>query len=355
MSGVYAEGGCCAQLLGFGISTVLRRLGFALCLIAAQPGWTLGSAAGTLISNIASVQYVTAGSLPASTVSNWVSLQVDEVIAPVLIWQDATPVAMTSPGSNGVLTYVLTNTGNGSEAFGLTRLNGPLPLPNGNYTPLNGSIGSIYLESGALAGFQASGAAADLAYVPGSNDPVLAADASITLYVLSNTPMVTNNAQGNVLLTAASQTPDAAGAAPGTALAGLGQGGGFAVVGSTRAQSSASGSLMASALGFVLNKTVLKVLDPSGAAQLVPGTLLTYQIEVILSGTGVAQALLITDPLPANTRFVPGSIRVDGVAQTDAADTDPTQWLAASQTLSVALGHVAAPATRVVVFSATIE
>jgi uncharacterized repeat protein (TIGR01451 family) len=326
-----------------------------LLMVAPQLSWAVGTTAGTVISNLATVSYRIGSGAPSSATSNTVSLRVDEIIQPVLTWQDATPVAVSTPGSNAVLTFLLTNGGNGPEAFGLTRTNGPAPLPLGNYTPLNGSVGSIYLESGALPGFQASGPNADRLYVSGSNDPALAPNASITLYVVSNTPGVASNLHGEVLLSAAALTVGAAGALPGTALAGLGQGGGFAVVGSSRAQAGATGGYITSGLGLALNKTVLKVLDPRGTSVVMPGAEMTYQIVATLSGAGTASGLVITDPLPATTTYVAGSMVVDGLVQTDAADADLAQFMAAAQTVSVSLGNVASPANVVITFRATIN
>ena len=206
-----------------------------------------------------------------------------------------------------------------------------------------------------LAGFQASGPSADTIYVAGTNEPVLAPDASMTIYVVSDTPGVASNAHGVVVLGAASMTVGAAGAAPGTALAGLGQGGGYAVVGGARAQANATGNYVASGMGFVMNKTVLAVLDTQGTAVVMPGAVLTYQIVATLSGAGTASNLMVTDPLPINTTYVPGSIMLNGVSKTDAADADQAQFIGATQTVSVSLGNVAAPANTVITFRATIN
>jgi uncharacterized repeat protein (TIGR01451 family) len=315
----------------------------------------MGTTAGTLISNLAIVKYVKGASAPASTTSNTERFRVDEIIQPVLKWQDATPVAIKAPGSNAVLTFLLTNGGNGAEVFGLTRTNGPAPLPSDSEMPQNGKSGAIYLESGASAGFQASGPNADLLYVPGSNDPLLAPNASITIYVVRDTPDAVDKLHGEVVLRATALTVGAAGALPGTALAGLGQGGGFAVVGRSRAQSDATGGYSTGGLGLAMNKTVLKVLDPRGTHIVMPGAELTYRLVATLSGAGTASGLVITDPLPTATTYVPGSMLVDGLAQTDAPDADPAQFTAATQTVSVSLGNVAAPATVVIVFRATIN
>lgn len=338
----------------FNFRTRLLGLCAGLLLFAPQPGWAVGTSAGTLISNSATLTYVIGAGPPSTIDSNTVSFQVDEIIQSVLTWQDGTPVAVNTPGSNDVLTFLLTNSGNGPEAFVLTRTNDLAPPP-GNYTPLDGSIGSIYLESGLLAGFQATGANADTVYVSGTNDPILAPDTSLTIYVISNTPNVASNARGDVLLAAASLTAGAAGALPGTSLPGLGEGGGFAVVGSSRAQASETGSYIAGGLNFVMNKTVLSVLDPQGSTVVMSGAVMTYQIVATLSGAGTASNLMITDPMPADTTYVPGSIAVDGIAKTDTADADNTQFITATKTVSVSLGNVAAPANIVITFRATIN
>ncbi|OIO68022.1 MAG: hypothetical protein CO186_10790 [Zetaproteobacteria bacterium CG_4_9_14_3_um_filter_49_83] len=343
----------------FNFRTYLLGLCIGLLLLAPQSGRAAGTAAGTAagssISNVVTLTYVIGAGPPSTVNSSIVSFLVDEIIQPVLSWQDAAPVAVSTPGNNDVLTFLLTNSGNGTESFGLTRTNDPAPPP-GNYTPLDGSIGSIYVESGLLAGFQATGANADTVYIAGGNDPTLSPDASLTIYLISNTPSnLPVNAGGNVLLTVSSLTPGTAGSPPGTSLAGLGQGGGFAVVGSSSAQAGTTGSYIASGVGFVMNKSVLSVLDLQGGVLVMPGAVLTYQIVASLSGAGTATNLVIVDPLPADTTYVPGSIVVDGIVKTDAADADNAQLISATRTVSVSLGNVAAPANVVITFRATIN
>lgn len=336
--------------------TRMRRF-FWLCvwplLLVSQPGWAVGTTAGATISYTAKVSYSIGASVGSPITSAPASFRVDELIQPVLIWQDASAVPVNSPGTNDVLTFLLTNSGNGSEAFSLSRTNGPLPLPAGNYTPLDGTAGSIYLENGLLAGFQATGPNADTAYVTGANDPMLAADTGQIIYVLSDTPAAASGSQGSVRLTAASLTAGAAGNLPGIGLAGLGQGGVFAVVGLSNAQAHATGSYVNSGLGLAITKSVVSIVDPDGTAVAMPGTVLTYQILASLSGTGTATNLVISDPLPAEVSYAVGSISVDGVAKTDAADADNAQFSA--NTVTVSLGDVAAPANIVITFRASIN
>ena len=329
------------------------RVAVLTMLLAPQSSWAAGTPAGTVISNVATVNYSLGSGVQPPLTSVPATFQVDELIQPVLTWQDAAPVTVNTPGTNDVLTFLLTNTGNGQENYSLARTNGPLPLPAGNYTPLNGTIGSIFLENGLQTGFQATGPNADATYVPGANDPSLAPDAGQIIYVISDTPIVAPNSQGEVLLATTSLTAGAAGAAPGTGFAGLGQGGGFAVVGTSSAQVNAKGSYLTNGAGLAVNKTIAGVVDPNSTAVLMPGAVITYQIAVVLTGTGAADNLVISDPLPAEITYSPNSITVNGVVKTDAADADNAQF--AANTVSVSLGNVAAPASIVITFRATIN
>jgi uncharacterized repeat protein (TIGR01451 family) len=321
-----------------------HSLFLSACLLIFTPQLSLAAGltpAGTVISNIATVGYSIASVPQPPMISAPAMVTVDEVIHPLLTWQDAAPVPVGTPSANDALEFLLTNAGNGQEAFSLTRTNGPLPLPAGNYTPLNGTVGSIYLETNGTAGFQPT----DTAYVSGTNDPVLPAGAGQIIYVVSDTPVVANNIQGEVKLDAASLTPGVAGSAPGTSFAGLGTGGVFAVTGTNSGQAGATGSYISSGLGVVVTKSVTGVVDPNGGAAVMPGSVMNYQIAVALTGTGTATNLVISDPLPSQISFVSGSLYLDGVLQPDAV----------ANTINVSLGNVAAPANFVITFSATIN
>jgi fimbrial isopeptide formation D2 family protein len=171
---------------------------------------------------------------------------------------------------------------------------------------------------------------------------------------VSDTPaaLATGNS-GLVSLAAASATTGAAGAAPGTTLAGLGSGGVDAVVGATQAQASRNGSYLVSDVALSLVKTLPTVLDPRGGSNVETGSVLTYRITVTLTGAGSVSSLVITDPLPAQTTYVAGSILVNGAARTDAADADNARF--AGNTVTVDFGNTAAPVVHVIEFRATVN
>ena len=317
----------------------------------ASESFAAGSPAGTLIPNAATLTYSMAGG--AATVVTAVApvVVVAEVINLVLTWQDGTPVAVNSPDLGKALSFVLTNTGNGPETFRLVRNNS---VAGDQFDPANAAAGAIYLESGAQAGFQATGPNADTLYQPGVNDPVLAADASRTIYLFSSIPAaLATGAVGHVDLAASSATAGAPGARPGTALAGLGQGRVDAVVGASRGQAGTQGSYIVSGISLSLLKTVVAVRDTLGGGLVMPGSVLTYRVVLSLTGAGTAEKFSFADPLPTSTTYVPASITVDGAARSDAADADNTSF--AGGAISVLFGNTAVPATHVIEFKATVN
>ncbi len=78
------------------------------------PAMAGGALAGTVIETTAEASYELGGA-SFNVTSNTVQLQVDELIDVALAALDATPVKALSAGE-GVLTFALTNTGNGPEA-----------------------------------------------------------------------------------------------------------------------------------------------------------------------------------------------------------------------------------------------
>lgn len=175
-------------------------------LLDSRPIWA-ETPAGTLITNVTTLDYCLADTPQATRVSVAPFVLVDKVIRPALVCQNQPALLVNSPSNNEVLTFVLTNHGNSTEAFRLSRVNGNSLLRAMDFVPQNSVLydayhqatGAIFLESNHIAGFQAS---EDVAYLPDNNEPVLAAGASQTLYVLSDIPVVKTGGRGEVLLTA---------------------------------------------------------------------------------------------------------------------------------------------------------
>ena len=67
----------------------------------------------------------------------------------------------------------------------------------------------------------------------------------------------------------------------------------------------------------------IKEVTPTGPADL--GDVLTYTAAFENVGDAVATDFVATDAIPAGTTYVPGSLAIDGVAQTDAAGDDQAE------------------------------
>src|SRR5687767_11308805 len=85
----------------------------------AGPASAAGTIAGTNIDNVATATYELPGGAEASVDSNVVTLKVDELLDVTVASGDAADVA-TQPGLAGqLLTFLVTNAGNGTEKFTL--------------------------------------------------------------------------------------------------------------------------------------------------------------------------------------------------------------------------------------------
>jgi len=346
-----------------GICAACRWLGawrgFCAVVCAAllhSGAWAIGTPAGTQIPNRATLEYVYKGK-PTTAVAVSAPVVVAKLINPVLSWQDLAAVPVLAGEAARALTFVLTNTGNGTETFQIIRNN---TVAGDVFHPVTSTVGAIYIETGGEPGLQTSGPHADRLYVPGVNDITLAADASQVLYVLSDIPGATGEgARGNVSLEARSTTPGAAGAAPGTAFISASNPhvpvtpSSVAVVGLTRGQAAAVGGYMVHGVLVTLDKSVANRRDPTGGTQVVTGTELTYRIVLTVNGTGTVQNLTFSDPLPGGLTYKPGTLVVDGVARSDAADADQAAF--AAGVVSATFGDVAAPAVRTIEFKVLVN
>ncbi len=303
-----------------------------------------GVPAGTVIENTATVSYEYAGT--AATVdTNSASLIVAERLDVVVTRQGAEmPVQPGDP--NRALLFRLTNTGNGNETFSLLL---DSALPGDDFDPLPAAT-PIYFDTDGSGDLSAG----DVAYQPGVNDPVLAADTSVDVLIVNAIPAdAVNGARGLSELTATAVTGSGV---PGTGFPGGGDGGGIAVVGLSGASAAATGEYVVADVEIAFTKAQV-VTDPSGGAEPVTGATITYSISVEVQSAGVASAAVVRDPVPQYTTFAPGSIVLNGVALTDSADTDAGEFDdAGAPAVVVRLGDLTmSDGIQTVEFSVTID
>ena len=270
-----------------------------------------GTPAGTDITSQATINYTITG-MVYTELSNTVTTSVAEVLDLSLVWQDAAPVEVQPGTVAQALAFRLTNIGNGSDAYNLA---GQSTLGGDDFDPV---LGNIHLDTNGNGRFDPG---LDELYLPGGNDPVLAADAFTLLFLLNDIPPnATVNQLGASMLSAASNTGVGA---PGTAFTGAGENGLDAVVGINGGRLDGQGSYRIVALSAqvaILKSAV--VVDPFGGSQPVAGATITYQLSVIATGTGTSNDVVVSDAIPLNTTYNPGTLMLNGTSFTDALDGD---------------------------------
>lgn len=329
----------CARYTGVALCAIL---GFAI----AAPAMAAGTLAGTDIENIASATYDVGGG-QVTIQSNTVVIKVDELLNVVVESTDSGDVTTAPGATNNVLTYRITNTGNGVEAFKLTA-----NLNNGG-DDFDPTLQQIVIDTNNNGVYDQG---VDEVYVDGSNDPVIAPDQNEIIFVITTTPgAALNGNRADVSLTATAATGTGL---PGTSFAGAGQGGGNAVVGPKRPSSPSfgavdtdSGFLVVQAATVTLLKSAV-ILDPFGGNRPVPGAVITYSLAATVSGSGSLTNLVITDPIPSGSQYQTASMTLDTATLTDAADADAGNY--DGTRISVATGNVPAGQTRTVTFKVLI-
>jgi len=328
------HGACAGKALLAGVS--------ALALGAlATPAAAAGTPAGTVINNTATATYELPGGVEDETVSNTVSLTVDELLDVAVASADPGDVTTNPGATNQVLRFTITNAGNGSEAFALTARG------TGGGDDFDPAVTSIVIDSNGNGAYDAG---IDTVYVANSNDPVLAPDASLAIFILSSIPAgAADGARGRAVLAAVAKTGSGT---PGTSFAGAGQGGGNAVVGATGADAEDDGYYAVSRAGVSFVKSA-SVADAFGGVTQVPGSTITYTLTATVNGSGSLANLRVADPIPAGTSYKPGSLALQGTALTDAADSDAGAFTGSG--IAVALGNLAAGSSRTITFQVKID
>jgi len=307
-------------------------------LLTGSRASAVGVAAGTTIQNQASASYdVGATSLTVQSAVN--SVTVDEIVD-VSVTLQSPPVAVSPNDTGRVLTYLVTNTGNGVEVI---EFDPDSVLPGDNFDP---TFNSIYLDDGD----GLFDALVDTPYTKGFNDPSLDANDpgndSITVFLLNDIPGTALNGEtGLSRLTATSAVIGAQ--APGTVVANGGDGGTIdAMVGTSGGQDAEDGTYIVAAVNVTLTKVATILPHATFGIEPVPGATIQYSITVSVTGSGTAQNLVVTDSIPANTIFVNNSIVLsDGSGTTplsDAADADAGDFdVTLAGAVTVDLGDVA--------------
>lgn len=303
-----------------------RRLSSLLALVSAVIAPTLAAAQtrpGTVIANTAAVTF-TLDAGERAIRSNTVTLTVVERLDLALVAGGSAPVLT---GQATPLPARLTNRGTGQEAFVL------------NASATAATITGIAID---VDGDNRFDPAIDTLLTGGTTPPVAPGE-TLRLLVLATTRPGTPPAEGAVNLTAQALTGTGA---PAAGFAGAGDDGSDAVVGPTGATASVDLPFLATAPDAPTLVKTQSVQAANGAAQPGSGTVVTYTL--VASFPAATPAARIDDPIPAGTRYLPGTLTLDDTALTDAVDGDAGAL--EGDAIAVTLGDVAANTTRTVRF-----
>jgi uncharacterized repeat protein (TIGR01451 family) len=324
---------------------VMKRLigtaGAVIALITCTSSAFALTPAGTTITNTAAASYTIAGA-PQTAVTSTATFKVAQLVNLTVAWQDSGNIAVAPNDTGKVLTYKVTNTGNASDTFtlGINNL-----LSGDNFDP-TAATPAIYVDSNTSGTYDSGDTAtASITLAPG---------ASQIIFLLNNIPgTVADGNTGNSQLTATSSfTPGAIG----KVFTGAGTGGVDVVLGVANGSASVTGTYQVSSAVVNLSKTSA-ITDPYGGTSPVPGATVIYTITATMVGSGTASGVKVTDPIPLNTTYTPGTLTLAGATLTDAKDIDTGDvGGTTANTVTVTLGDItSATPAKVITFKVTIN
>lgn len=339
----------------------------AIAFASAAPAMAAGTTAGTSITNTATISYQVGG-VTQPTISDGDTFVVDRDID-LTVAELGNATTIVAPGQTAAVTsFTVTNTSNAVLDFALTvTQTAGGTAAHGGTDNFDVTAPLIYRDTNANGVYDA-----------GTDTAVtfldeLAADASVTLFVVANIPAgrATNDV-ANVRLTATGREGGTAGS-QGAALV---QTAGANTAGMDTVFSDAAGVADAArdaansddddytvaAAALTLDKRSSVINDPINGTtnpKLIPGARLQYCIAVTnASGGAAASTINVTDILPTTLTYVANSIRVNGTVTGAVCNTDGTlggAYNAGTREVSGTITTVAAGATRTLVFEATVN
>jgi uncharacterized repeat protein (TIGR01451 family) len=318
-------------------------LGLAI-MLPTQTTWAVGTPTGTDITNQATASY-NVGPTNFVELSNVTTTTVAELIDVSVVWQDAAPVTVNPGDTVQITTFLVTNIGNGTDTYTLEGLS---TLPGDDFNP---TLNDLYFDTNGNGLYDPG---IDAQYLPGVNEPTLDADQSIIVFSSNNIPSGVTD--GDLGFTQVRAISSLGAGAPGTIFPGQGDFGTDAVLGNTGGDDSDIGIYVVSNVIMTIDKSVI-ITDPFGTNEPIPGAVLSYSIVVTAGGSGTAENVIITDPIPANTTYNPGTLTLNSTPLTDIVDGDAGDVGGTTpNTVTVNLGDLMAPAPiQTITFDVTIN
>jgi uncharacterized repeat protein (TIGR01451 family) len=272
-----------------------------------------GTLAGTSITNQALIEFAVGG-IDNNLTSNQDAFVIDRVVDIQIAWQDNAPVEVSSGDHDRVLTFVLSNQGNGEDNVTL------------NY---DHNASSDFVPQGVQI-FQDTNHNGQ--YDPGVDVQVnlatLGADANATLFLVGDIP--DNNtthpgAQSFDAILAISDSNATVGADHQQQV--------DVVVRKGLDRDEGTWIVREYWLATDKNATV-----HSSDHALHTGTRITYTIDCYIDGHAAGRQIdhvVVTDRVPAGTRYLPGTLKLGSTVLTDASDGDRGEYLATTITVRI--------------------
>lgn len=351
------------------MTSKLYRLGscsaLALAMLGSVPALAAGTTAGTSITNTATINY-NVGAVAQPAISDGDTFVVDRKIN-LTVAEVGTATTVVVPGQSGaVTTFTLQNTSNAVLDFALTTsqtVGGT--AAHGGTDSYDITAPLIYRDTNANGTYDA-GTDTAVTYID-----ELAADATVTLFVVGNIPGgLLTGAVADVRLTATGREGGGAGA-QGVALvqtAGANTAGMDTVFADTAGVADAARDAAHSddddytvqTAALTLDKRSTVISDPFNGTtnpKLIPGAVVEYCIAVTnATGGAAASSVAVSDVLPATLTFQAGSIRLNGTVTGLVCNADGVAGgTFAAGTVSGTIATVASPDTRTLVFRATVN
>jgi uncharacterized repeat protein (TIGR01451 family) len=336
----------------------------AVTIAGASPALAAGTAAGTSITNTATINYQVGG-VAQPSINDGDTFVVDRKID-LTVAESGTSTTVVVPNEQDTVTsFTLQNTSNAVLDFALTASQtAGGTAAHGGTDNFDVTGVTIYRDTDNSGTFNAGDTVVTFI-------DELAADATVTLFVVVDIP--TGRATGdvaNVRLTATARE----GGAAATQGAALTQTSGANTAGMDTVFADAAGvadgardaahsdddDFTVQTATLTLDKRSTIVSDPVNGTtdpKLIPGAVVQYCIAVSnAAGGAAASSIAISDILPSTLTFVTGSIRLDGTVTGPTCNLDGVAGGSfASGTVSGTLASVAAGATRTLVFQATVN
>jgi uncharacterized repeat protein (TIGR01451 family) len=292
-----------------------------------------GTPVGTSITNVAEIAFAVGG-VDGNLTSSRDEFVVDRIVDIHIDCQDSAPVEVAAGDTNRVLTFCVSNLGNGGEHITLLHEHNA----SSDFLPTDVRI---FLDDG------------DGIYVPGVDTNVtdltaLGADTNVTVFLVGDIPDDNTTAPGKQSFEAIRATSDA------NATTGPDRQHAVDIV--VRKKEDVDRGVWVVRDYWLATDKNATVHSEDNATH--TGTRITYTIEAYIDGNTTGHTIggvTVRDTVPAGTRYVSGSLRLDDAVLTDAIDADAGAYDANATRIEVHMGTLSGATHKKVHFDVEVK